>query len=61
VAYAAGWKKFEPLWDWIIRTRRTAAALPVLEAVLHGFGRDDCEPRRPPAAPEAAGALQGAS
>jgi radical SAM superfamily enzyme YgiQ (UPF0313 family) len=60
VAYAAGWKKFEPLWDWIIRTRRTAAALPVLEAVLRGFGLDDREPRRE-AAPERAGALQRVS
>jgi radical SAM superfamily enzyme YgiQ (UPF0313 family) len=35
-AYAAGWKKFEPLWDWIIRARNVARALPVLEAVLTG-------------------------
>jgi radical SAM superfamily enzyme YgiQ (UPF0313 family) len=34
VAYAAGWKKFEPLWDWIIRARRVSRALPVLETVL---------------------------
>ena len=34
LAYAAGWKKFEPLWDWIIRARRVSRALPVLEAVL---------------------------
>jgi radical SAM superfamily enzyme YgiQ (UPF0313 family) len=34
-AYAAGWKKFEPLWDWVIRARRVARMLPVLEAVLH--------------------------
>jgi radical SAM superfamily enzyme YgiQ (UPF0313 family) len=33
-AYAAGWKKFEPLWDWIIRLKRVGGALPVLEAVL---------------------------
>jgi radical SAM superfamily enzyme YgiQ (UPF0313 family) len=37
-AYAAGWKKFEPLWDWVIRLRRVGHALPVLEAVLSGFG-----------------------
>ena len=36
-AYAAGWKKFEPLWDWLIRARRVARALPVLETVLQGF------------------------
>ena len=35
-AYAAGWKKFEPLWDWLIRARRVGRALPVLETVLEG-------------------------
>ena len=39
VAYAGGWKKMEPMWDWIIRTRRTARLRPVLEGVLTGFGR----------------------
>src|SRR5262249_57560154 len=38
VAYAAGWKKFEPLWDWIIRARRVSRMLPMLEAILTGFG-----------------------
>jgi radical SAM superfamily enzyme YgiQ (UPF0313 family) len=33
-AYAAGWKKFEPLWDLVIRARRTAMMLPLLEAIL---------------------------
>jgi radical SAM superfamily enzyme YgiQ (UPF0313 family) len=37
-AYATGWKKFEPLWDFVIRARRTAATLPLLEGVLSGFG-----------------------
>src|SRR6185503_16107117 len=35
-AYAAGWKKFEPLWDWLIRLRRVGSTLPVLETVLSG-------------------------
>jgi radical SAM superfamily enzyme YgiQ (UPF0313 family) len=39
VVYAGGWKKFEPLWDWVIRAKRVTAALPVLESVLAGFGR----------------------
>jgi radical SAM superfamily enzyme YgiQ (UPF0313 family) len=39
VAYAAGWKKFEPLWDLVIRTRRAGSMLPVLEAILSEFGR----------------------
>lgn len=38
-AYAAGWKKFEPLWDLVIRTRRTALMLPILESILGEFGR----------------------
>jgi len=42
-AYAAGWKKFEPLWDFVIRTRRVAHMLPVLETVL-GSGGGDAEP-----------------
>lgn len=38
-AYAAGWKKFEPLWDLVIRAKRTAMMLPVLEGILAGFGQ----------------------
>jgi hypothetical protein len=34
LAYAAGWKKFEWLWDWVIRAKRVSQCLPVLEAVL---------------------------
>lgn len=33
-AYAAGWKKFEPVWNTVIRTRQLALARPGLEAVL---------------------------
>ena len=44
-AYAAGWKKFEPLWDAVIRARRAGAMLPVLETVLSEFGRRGPEPR----------------
>jgi radical SAM superfamily enzyme YgiQ (UPF0313 family) len=39
VAYAGGWKKFEPMWDWVIRAKRVTRLLPMLEAVLSGFGR----------------------
>jgi radical SAM superfamily enzyme YgiQ (UPF0313 family) len=38
LAYAGGWKKFEPLWDWVIRAKRVANFLPLLESVLAGFG-----------------------
>jgi radical SAM superfamily enzyme YgiQ (UPF0313 family) len=34
LAYAGGWKKFEPLWDFVIRARKVTRMLPVLEAVL---------------------------
>lgn len=37
-AYSGGWKKFEPLWDWVIRAKRVTSLLPMLEAVLTGFG-----------------------
>ena len=37
IAYAGGWKKLEPMWDWVIRAKRAANMLPVLEAVLAGF------------------------
>src|SRR6185295_3273554 len=32
--YAAGWKKFERLWDLVIRARQLRCMTPVLEAVL---------------------------
>lgn len=34
LAYAGGWKKFEPVWDALIRTRQVLRALPLLERVL---------------------------
>jgi len=37
-AYAAGWKKFEPLWDLVIRAKRAGMMLPVLETILSEFG-----------------------
>jgi radical SAM superfamily enzyme YgiQ (UPF0313 family) len=38
-AYAAGWKKFEPLWDFVIRAKQAGSMLPALEAILSEFGR----------------------
>ncbi len=38
VAYTGAWKKFEPLWDWVIRAKRVSGMLPLLEAVLAGLG-----------------------
>jgi radical SAM superfamily enzyme YgiQ (UPF0313 family) len=48
LAYAGGWKKFEPLWDAVIRAKRAGALLPVLESILSEFGR-----RSPPRTREA--------
>jgi radical SAM superfamily enzyme YgiQ (UPF0313 family) len=42
-AYASGWKKFEPLWDLVIRARRLAMMLPFLEGILSGFGTRESE------------------
>jgi radical SAM superfamily enzyme YgiQ (UPF0313 family) len=39
LAYAGAWKKMEPLWDLIIRAKQTTRMLPILEAVLAGFGQ----------------------
>jgi hypothetical protein len=38
LAYAGGWKKFEPFWDCAIRLRRAGNLLPLPEAILAGFG-----------------------
>jgi radical SAM superfamily enzyme YgiQ (UPF0313 family) len=45
IASAGGWKKFEPLWDFVIKTRRVCRLLPVLESVLSGFGRHPAAPQ----------------
>jgi radical SAM superfamily enzyme YgiQ (UPF0313 family) len=51
VAYAGGWKKFEPLWDLVIRARRAARMLPALEAILAGFGKHAPQRELPGASP----------
>jgi radical SAM superfamily enzyme YgiQ (UPF0313 family) len=51
-AYAGAWKKFEPFWDLLIRAKRAGQALPLLEAILSGFGAQD--PRVPPGTPPGA-------
>ena len=54
IAYAGGWKKFEPLWDWVIRARRVNHLLPMLENVLAEFGQRTSDTRAEEAAmPEA--------
>jgi radical SAM superfamily enzyme YgiQ (UPF0313 family) len=37
LAYAGGWKKLEPMWDWVIRAKKVTDFLPVLETVLANF------------------------
>jgi radical SAM superfamily enzyme YgiQ (UPF0313 family) len=32
--YSGGWKKFEPLWNFVIKTRNLNSLLPLLEAIL---------------------------
>lgn len=49
VAYAGGWKKFEPLWDLLIRSRNVLHALPVLETILNA-GSPKAGPQVRPAA-----------
>ncbi len=36
LAYVAGWKKFEPLWDFVIRAKKVSTMIPWLERVLEG-------------------------
>jgi len=43
-AYAAAWKKFEPMWDLIIRTKKVARLLPLLETILDGCVNRNSEP-----------------
>lgn len=38
LAYTGAWKKLEPMWDLVIRSRQVFRLLPALEAVLAGFG-----------------------
>jgi radical SAM superfamily enzyme YgiQ (UPF0313 family) len=39
--YAAGWKKFERLWDLVIRARQLPAMTPLLEGVLSRITRTE--------------------
>lgn len=44
--YAAGWKKFEPLWDLMIRARQLTRMTPLLEGVLSRITRQEEERRK---------------
>jgi len=44
--YSAGWKKFEPAWDFVIRVKQLSQMRPLLEAVLAPVAKARwCEPR----------------
>ena len=47
-AYAAAWKKFEAIWNFIIRTKRVAGMLPLLEAILNGTHEQQRQENSPP-------------
>ena len=50
--YAAGWKKFEPLWNLMIRLKQLRCMTPVLESVLSKVTDDaDIHAAAPAAAP----------
>ncbi len=59
LAYAGGWKKFEPLWDGIIRAGRVSRALPLLERVLDGVGGQAAVSREVAPRPVLAGRGEG--
>jgi radical SAM superfamily enzyme YgiQ (UPF0313 family) len=61
LAYAGGWKKFEPAWDLAIRAKQVVHALPLLEAVLTGFGRHRPAATPVPSHPEEPGRRYGGS
>ncbi len=52
LAYASAWKKFEPMWDLIIRTKRVARMLPILETILDGGKQKPTVPEQAPISPE---------
>mgnify|MGYP005852820217 CR=1 FL=1 len=37
LTYTAGWKKFEPMWNFVIRMQKVASMRPWLERLLQGF------------------------
>jgi radical SAM superfamily enzyme YgiQ (UPF0313 family) len=43
-AYAGGWKKFEPLWNFMIKTKGLNKMLPLLESILSKVNRTKEKP-----------------
>jgi radical SAM superfamily enzyme YgiQ (UPF0313 family) len=44
-AYAGGWKKFEPLWNFLIKSEGLNKMLPLLEAILSKVNRSGKRPQ----------------
>jgi radical SAM superfamily enzyme YgiQ (UPF0313 family) len=44
-AYAGGWKKFEPLWNFLIKSEGLNKMLPLLEAILSKVNRTGKRPQ----------------
>jgi radical SAM superfamily enzyme YgiQ (UPF0313 family) len=53
IAYAGGWKKFEPLWHLIIKSHQVTRLLPLLETILAEFERRGTGSERTPAQEQA--------
>jgi radical SAM superfamily enzyme YgiQ (UPF0313 family) len=52
-AYAGGWKKFEPLWNFIIKSRNLRHMRPLLESILSKVNNRQTLPSpAPPVLPE---------
>ena len=47
--YSGGWKKFEPLWNFIIKTRNLNNMLPLLESILSKVEKSTREIKKPAA------------
>ena len=48
LSYAGGWKKMEPVWNFIIKTRRLNKMLPLLESILSGSKSKHDYPQKSP-------------
>lgn len=45
--YAGGWKKFEPMWNFIIKTQGLNKMLPILESILSKVNKKQDQPLSP--------------
>lgn len=58
--YAAGWKKFERLWNVVIRARQLSLMMPMLEAILGDATTDETRERVLPESHDEAASAQDA-